>query len=229
MKQHYNNRILVFGDLHSPYHHKDSLTFLKEQRDEFKPDRVVCIGDVVDFYAASRYPKDPDHPDSMVNEIRKTRKMMKKLGKIFPKAELCMGNHDDRLSLRAKIAGIPSEAMMTFGDIIGAPAGWRLHRSYDNLTLNVRETKENITFAHHRGANTLLIAQRLGRTFVAGHQHTKGQIVGYNNGEKTLFGVNVPCLISDEGSPFSYTQVSHINPVQGCILIEDGVPQVKML
>jgi predicted phosphodiesterase len=40
-----NKRILVISDMHIPYHHKDSIKFLKEIKKEFKPDRIVNIGD----------------------------------------------------------------------------------------------------------------------------------------------------------------------------------------
>jgi len=32
-----------------------------------------------------------------------------------------MGNHDDRMAIRANGAGIPRELMDSFGEIIGAP------------------------------------------------------------------------------------------------------------
>jgi len=36
-----HKRILVISDMHIPYHHKDSIKFLKEIKKEFKPDYVV--------------------------------------------------------------------------------------------------------------------------------------------------------------------------------------------
>jgi len=229
MKMQYNNRILVWGDLHAPYQDENALTFLKRVKVKFKPDRIVCVGDLVDFYASSRFPKDPSHADSLINEIKKINKTVRRLSKIFPKMDITMGNHDDRMAIRANGAGIPRELMDSFGEIIGAPEGWIFHNSSDDLTLHIQATKENITFAHNRGINTLLIAQRLGRSYVAGHSHTKCQCVAYNNGESTIFGVNNPCLISNEGSPFAYAKISNINPVRGCTLIENGIPRSVLL
>ena len=48
-----NKRILVISDMHIPYHHKDSIKFLKEIKKEFKPDKIINIGDSVDFHAIS--------------------------------------------------------------------------------------------------------------------------------------------------------------------------------
>ena len=39
-----HKRILVISDMHIPYHHKDSIRFLKEIKKEFKPDTIVNIG-----------------------------------------------------------------------------------------------------------------------------------------------------------------------------------------
>lgn len=229
MKKRYNGRILVFGDMHMPYQDKRMTSFLLELKKDFRPDRVICVGDIVDFYASSRYPKDPDHPDSLIKEINKVRKAVGRLGRMFKSMDLLMGNHDDRMALRCGGAGIPSALMMNFGEIIGAPASWNILQSDTNLDVKVNSTKETITFAHNRGINTHLIAQRLGRTFVAGHQHTKAQVIGYNNGERTIFGCNSPCLISNTGSPFSYGARLNINPIKGALLIEEGVPRLEML
>lgn len=229
MKRYNNNRILVFGDLHAPYEDENALKLLRETKKEFKPDRIVCVGDIVDYYAASRYPKDPDHPDSFMNELVKTRKLVGKLGRLFPELVLTLGNHDDRLAMKISSAGIPSVAMRSFGELLGAPEGWKIVKSNVNFTLTVSSTREQVTFAHHRGINTGLIAQRLGMTYVGGHSHTKGQVVAFNNGLKTYYGVNNPCLISNEGSPFSYNKMSDVNPIRGCTLIENGVPRLVKL
>lgn len=229
MKSNYCNRILVFGDTHFPYQVEGMFDFLADVKREYKPDCVICVGDGTDMYNASRYPKDPNHPDSFINEVKKVHKCVKKLAKLFPKLTWTMGNHDDRLARAIQSAGLPSELMKTFGEFIKAPKGWEFVDSKLDVTLTVQATKEQITFAHHRGVNTFLIAQRLGRSFVAGHSHSKGNVVAYNNGLKTFFGVNNPCLISNTGSPFSYAKISNINPVRGCTLIENGIPRLVLL
>jgi predicted phosphodiesterase len=45
-----HKRILVISDMHIPYHHKDSIKFLKEIKKEFKPDTIINIGDSIDFH-----------------------------------------------------------------------------------------------------------------------------------------------------------------------------------
>ena len=78
-----NKRILVISDMHIPYHHKDSIKFLKEIKKEFKPDRIINIGDSVDFHAISMHDSNPDLP-SAGDELNLTRKYIKELETIFP-------------------------------------------------------------------------------------------------------------------------------------------------
>ena len=59
-----NKRILVISDMHIPYHHKDSIKFLKEIKKEFKPDRIVNIGDSIDFHNISMHDSNPDLPSA---------------------------------------------------------------------------------------------------------------------------------------------------------------------
>ena len=229
MKRYKNNKVMVVNDLHLPYMDSKAWSFIKKIKDNFKPDRVIIAGDLVDFYTMSRYAKDPNHPDSLASELQRVKKDVKKLSKILPEVVLTMGNHDDRYAAAYSSAGLLHDMMLDFGSIIGAPSGWVILKSSVDFTFTVDSTREQITVAHHRGVNTSLVSQRLGRTFIAGHSHTKGQVVAYNNGLRTTFGVNSPCLISNEGSPFAYAKISNINPVRGCCLLEKGIPRLEFL
>ena len=71
-----NKRILVISDMHIPYHHKDSIKFLKEIKKEFKPDRIVNIGDSIDFHNISMHDSNPDLP-SAGDELNLTKKYIK--------------------------------------------------------------------------------------------------------------------------------------------------------
>lgn len=226
MKRFPNENILVFTDPHLPYEDERSWDFLRDMKVRFAPDRVICCGDLVDNYNSSRYPKDPNHPDSWVNEMEKVKKKVKQLHRIFPKMDLMIGNHDQRYFNKAVSAGIPKTVIKGFGEVIGAPSTWKFHNS---LTLTVDSTREHITFTHHRGSNVFLAAQRLGHSLVVGHQHSKCKIESHNNGINTFFGVQVPSLVSGDGAPFSYTKLHNINSIKGAVMMESGVPRIVLL
>ncbi len=222
-----NECIMVISDTHYPYEEPRSWEFLEDMKYKHQPDMIVHCGDIVDFYAASRYPKDPDHPDSFANELVKIKRSVKKLARIFPKMRITVGNHDFRLRSRTESAGMPMSTVKSLPKVLGAPKGWRFYE--EEMTLSVESTGEKITFAHHLGANTVLTAQRLGRTVLTGHQHSKGHVTAFNNGESVYFGCNVPNLISNTGAPFSYTKQSNINPIRGCIIVKSGIPNLEIL
>jgi len=226
MKRYPNENILVFSDPHLPYEDERMWDFLSDTQRIYKPDRIVCCGDLVDNYHASRYPKDPNHPDSWVNEQELVRKKVQKLRKIFPKMDITLGNHDDRYFSKAVSAGIPKEIIKGFAEVVGAPKGWKMHRT---LILTVDSTREHITFTHHRGANVFLAAQRLGQTLVVGHQHARAKIEAHNNGVRIFFGVQCPSLVSGDGAPFAYTKLHNVNSMKGCTLIEEGVPRLLFI
>ena len=83
-KRYDNNRILLFGDTHYPYAVKGWYDFLEGINTYYKPDRVICMGDLLDIYSVSSYPKDMDHPDSWTEEIKQARKDIAKLATLFP-------------------------------------------------------------------------------------------------------------------------------------------------
>ena len=42
-----NKSILIISDTHFPYHHSDTISFLKEIKSVYKPDKIVHIGYVI--------------------------------------------------------------------------------------------------------------------------------------------------------------------------------------
>jgi predicted phosphodiesterase len=71
-----HKRILVISDMHIPYHHKDSIKFLKEIKKEFKPDTIINIGDSLDFHAISMHEHNRDL-FSAGDELKEARKYVK--------------------------------------------------------------------------------------------------------------------------------------------------------
>ena len=61
---HDNSTILIISDMHIPYHHQDSLEFLKYIKNKHNPTRVICIGDELDKHSLSYHDHDPDLPSA---------------------------------------------------------------------------------------------------------------------------------------------------------------------
>jgi hypothetical protein len=221
-KRYSNDVVLAFGDSHLPYEHKHMMEFIGDLVETYKPDRIVHLGDLLDIYSVSAYPKDIDHKDSWKDEIKKARKLVKKLGELIPDMEILESNHDDRAYKKSRIAGIPREMMLPYKDIVGAPDGWKWHRE---LTLTVDSTREQLFFAHTKTGGALACAKDKSCSSFIGHHHSKFGAVAFKpRANKLLWGVDVGCLISDKGPPYSYNKADRGRPVQGCCMIVEGVP-----
>jgi len=221
MKRHNNDHILVFGDTHFPYHHPDTFEFLDALLDLYPEiDRVVHMGDLLDQYCFSSYPKVPN-ADVPNKEIEAARQCIRELAKRFPNLEIMASNHDDRLYKKGTQAGIPKEILLPYEQLIGSPRGWRWHK---DLTLTVDSTREKVHFRHTTAEMTLNAARSLGCTTVLGHSHNRFGVQATKGPNKLIYGVDAGCLISDKGSPYAYNKGSVTRPVHGCVLLVRGVP-----
>jgi len=112
-----NKRILVISDMHVPYHHKDSIEFLREIKKEYKPDMIVNIGDLLDFHAISMHEHNPDL-FSAGHELKEARKYIKELEDIFPKMVEVDSNHSSLVYRRALKFGMSKEFLKDYGDFL---------------------------------------------------------------------------------------------------------------
>jgi len=118
--------ILVISDTHFPYHHPDTVSFLKALKKKYKPDKVVHIGDELDFHALSFHPSDPDLL-SPGNELLAGISTISPLYRLFPDVDLIESNHGSMVYRKAKYHGIPREVFKSYRKVLGAPMGWKWH------------------------------------------------------------------------------------------------------
>lgn len=223
-KRYDNNRCLAFGDLHFPYAVKGWYDFLEGINTYYKPDRVICMGDLLDIYSVSSYPKDMDHPDSWTEEIKQARKDVAKLASLFPTMDILHSNHDSRVYKRSTLNGIPREFLVPYKQVIGAPEAWKFH---NDLRITVDQDRSNWHFAHTINAGAAAASKQLGVSVAVGHSHTKFGATAFNNGKHNLWGVDTGCLVSDKGSPFSYNKNQIGRPIRGAVVILGGLPYLE--
>jgi predicted phosphodiesterase len=126
-------RILVIPDLHIPFHEPEMVADMiaRESKDT---DLAICIGDVGDAYALSRYAKYESVPYSY--EWSEVTVVMQTLSESFPEVRIIVGNHDARL--RKAIAThltpdmVEAISTMTGGTLCPLTA---LSRKYDNIEI----------------------------------------------------------------------------------------------
>lgn len=95
-----NIKVAVIADLHIPFHDQNALQLAKNILKDVKPDITVLNGDVIDFFAISRFSKDPRRKLELGKEIREARSLLNKLfAEIQTRWIYIEGNHENRLRL----------------------------------------------------------------------------------------------------------------------------------
>jgi len=89
----------VLSDIHVPYHDEVALRAAVDQLQGDRIDALVLNGDIADFYAASRYIKDP-RKRNFKAEVQAVRDMLAWIRGQFPDIPIVFkaGNHEERYS-----------------------------------------------------------------------------------------------------------------------------------
>lgn len=210
--------IITVSDLHCPYHHPGAFDFLADLARQFKPDRVVILGDEIDAQAFSRFPRNPDL-DSPGVELERAREALKPLYQIFPKAQVCESNHTIRPWRRAFESSLPELLLRRVRQVLGAPGGWRW---------KPRVVIRDMLFLHgdgFSGQNAAANAALRHRSkVVIGHIHSFAGVQHLQGWRDHIWGVNAGCLIKPNAPAFSYGKLLANRPVLGTAVILDGVP-----
>ena len=219
-----NTRVLVIGDVHLPAEREDYLDFCKGLRKKYKTNQVVFIGDILDHHAISFHQKHPE-ADSAVAEYHRAIEKLKDWKKAFPKAKVCIGNHDERIHRLASSSGIPSMYLRDYKDVFNTP-GWEWE--YEWII-------DNVSYLHGTGTRTgvcpsLNQAKARMQSTVCGHIHSVGSIAwAQGPGENKIFGFNVPCGVDREHILMYYSKNFIRKPVNGAGVVINGKPYLEIM
>jgi hypothetical protein len=210
---------LVISDLHAPFQHPDAVDFLADLWRTYKPHRVVCIGDEIDAHGWSRHDRNPDAPGQGC-ELNAAKLVLRRVFKLFPKVRVCNSNHTQRAFRKAVRAGLPSAYIRATREVLEAPKGWEWADSWTD--------EDGIRFIHgegYSGRDSALKAALANRcSTVIGHVHSWAGVAYHCNGEDTIFGMNVGCLVDPRSLAMEYAATSANRQTLGTGLIIDGVP-----
>lgn len=90
---------VVLNDIHIPYHDQKALAVAIAYMQDINPDDIILNGDIIDFYNASSYKKDPARLHTLQDELNETKAFLKLLRTNHPTANIYYteGNHETRL------------------------------------------------------------------------------------------------------------------------------------
>jgi hypothetical protein len=215
-KQDKKFRVLCVPDLHSPYQHPHALDFLSDVARDFRPNKIVILGDEFDGHAFSVHPKEPELY-SPGHEYDAALHFMKQLYKLFPSALVCLGNHTLRPWRVAKAAGLPSRMLLDYNKLFEAPVTWRYsdHWFIDGVKYEHGDKGGS-------GRNAIFKAMFENRcSTVIGHIHGWPQVIYSANEHGLIFGMNAGCLVDLDSLAFAYAHYRN-KGVLGCGVVIEG-------
>lgn len=203
----------VFSDTHIPFSHPNFVEFLKDTFKEWGAEEIICLGDLIDNHAISRFQSEPS-ADGAYRELERAREQVKVLTETFPVVKMCRGNHDDIAYRQAATLGIGEVFIKPFRDIYGLPSTWELEDEY---------VIDGVLYTHGTGRSgkhaTYNIAVDERMSVCSGHTHTGGGVNYIANKSDTIFALNTGCLIDFGSYAFQYAKYAKHRPTLGCGIV----------
>lgn len=216
-----NSKILVIGDIHIPYHHRDAFDFLDALSGKFKPDRVISIGDEVDWHSISFHNHSPDLM-SPSDELATSIKYMKWLEAMFPTMDIVESNHGSLVYRKQQAVGLPSSVFKSYNQIYGVSDKWKWHM---DMTLKM-SNGAFLYLCHGKTSNVLKLSQSMGMSAVQGHYHELFGVQYWANSLGLYFAAQTGCLVDDDSLAMSYNNTNLKRPILGSLVIERGHPRL---
>lgn len=223
-QEHDNSRILFISDMHIPYHHPNTIPFLKMLKARYNPTRTICLGDEIDHHAISFHDADPDLM-SAGDELRAALPVIAELHALFPRMDLIDSNHGSLAYRKAKTHGIPRHYIRSYNDVLEVDDGWQWHHE---LTLTLPDGQQ--VYVHHgKSVDAVKVSQAMSMSHVCGHFHESFGVKYWANPNGLFFAMNSGCLIKDESLAFAYNNSNLKRPIVGTSLIIEGVPVLEAM
>jgi len=214
------SRVLVIGDTHCPAMHSSYVEFLQETRDRWNTNRVVHIGDLVDWHSISYHLTWQSH-SSPAEDYELAKAQVATIVKVFPKAQITTGNHGALPERRAEEIGLPMELFCSPKDLWNAP-DWEFLPRYADLII------DGVIYRHGDkalGGKTAALRNAVteSTSMVQGHFHTQMGATYAANQRGRIFGCQTGCGIDPDSEAMSYSRVYSQRPLLGCAVIIEGV------
>jgi len=221
MKRKGHSCILVMSDSHFPYGHPDTYKFYEAIAEEYQPDKVIHIGDEVDYHAISFHDSDPNLLSASA-ELERAIECLQPFYELFPNVTLIDSNHGSLVYRRIRKAGLPEAIVRSYNEILQAPQGWEW---VPDLTLRMSDGSP-VYFHHGKTSAHGKLSREMGMSTVQGHYHGKFSVDYHGNGLGLYWDMRVGCTIDDESLAFEYNKTTLARPIIGCGIIINGQPSL---
>jgi len=215
-------RNLVIGDIHEPVSHPAYLRFCEDMYVKYDCNHVTFIGDLTDWHAISFHAQNPESPGPK-DEYELARVKISKWVFKFPKAVVCIGNHDERVIRLASSVNIPPALLRTYREIWKTPR-WRWVHEF---------IMDDVFYFHGTGSAGIhpaytAMTKRL-MSVVQGHIHSAAGIKWRASPQRRTFGMDTGCGIDDQAVAFAYGRANPIRSIISVGLVIDGIPYHEVM
>ena len=226
-----NAKVLAIPDLHLKWVNKFQLCKIYKVIETQKPDVIIQLGDLYEFYNFSKFTRDLNFITPK-KEIRKSQEMaydfwekVNKVSKSSLKFQL-MGNHDMRIQKRI-LERFPEintiiDLRKEFYDFEGVTVK-RSDRDYVEI--------DNVIYCHGWLTRRWAHVRYFEKSVVHAHTHRASLVV--RKDDKTeynkFFELDCGHLINKTALPFSYAPSTYSRWVAGYGIIDKGVPNLILL
>lgn len=204
------SRVLVIGDLHTPFDHADYLAHCKAVRKFYKTTHTVFIGDIIDAHYSSYHESNPDGWGAG-DELTKAVEKLALWHKAFVGADVILGNHDRMAMRKVMSSGLSQRWLRGIDEVLNVPT-WKFH---------MRRIYDGVLYIHGEGVTARTKAQRAGKSVVQGHRHTEAYVWYNPKDYGSQFGMQVGCGINADTYAFAYAK-DHPAPVLACGVVLAG-------
>jgi len=215
-------RILCVGDLHLPVAHPKYLQFCSDLYDEYDCNQVIFIGDVLDWHGISFHAKHPECPGPR-DEYKLALSVIREWYEVFPKALVCIGNHDERPTRLAEPAGIPASFIKDY-NVIWGTEGWTW--DYDFIVDNVYYFHGTDRSGIHPAFNVM---KDMLMSVCMGHIHSAAGVKWKASPLRRTFSMDIGCGIDVEQFQFAYSQHVKKRPILSAGVVLDGIPYHEIM
>lgn len=211
------NRILVIGDLHEPFCLDSYLEFCKDTYAKYNCNKVVFIGDVIDNHYSSYHETDADGMGGG-QELDLAIKRLKRWRKVFPVADVCIGNHDRIIMRKAQTSAVPKKWIKTYKEVLEVPK-WNFVD---------RVVYDNVQYIHGEAGTARTKCRADMMSTVQGHLHTQAYTEWYVGANFKVFGMQVGCGIDHNSYAMAYAKRGK-KPAIGCGVVIGGNTAINEL
>ncbi len=211
-------RVLVIGDLHEPFTLEGYREFCYKIYKEYKCTHVIFIGDIVDNHAISYHESDADGM-SAGDELDKAIENIAEWYKLFPKADVIIGNHCRLIMRKAFTGGIPRRWIIGYQDMFGVP-GWHFSE---------RQVYDKVQYIHGEGGTARVRSKKDFMSTVQGHLHTQAYTEHLVGSNFHIFGMQVGCGVDHRAYAMAYAK-DYGKPAIGVgVVLNNGKLPVNIL